>query len=338
MTWKKIDRSELAEWNKRLSRTDAHLFQYPMWNEPFGKMFFRSLYLLQEKNNLAKSYLAILSLGFGPFKIGLIQRGPILISEKTLDSEDLLKLKKFLRWKGFIFVRLTCQNPEILSAAKSLKSTIEKESFPFYRDLRQELVINYDSINEVFNSFTGRCRYKIRRAEKAGYIVKHTTSIEELKLIWPLFQKIAELKGFKRRPLRSFISLFQCSENTGFVRLFSVYYENRLVAARIMVRDKVTVFSLSSALDRVAIYKNISPGLLLHWEAMRYYFSKGVKVYNFGTRSGTVYEFKNSFHPKEIINPEPVTMVINPFLFQLWDRFALKAFFNTIYKLKKLVR
>ena len=335
MTWKEIDHSKLADWNKILSKTDAHLFQYPMWNEPFRKMFFKPMYLVLDER--IKLFVAILSIGISPFKIGLIQRGPVVISGNGLKKDNIMALKKWLRNKGYIFVRFTGRDDKIQSTIRSIHPTSEEEPFPFYRDLRNELVIYNKNTDELFKNFTKDCRYKIRRANKAGYIVKNTTSIDELISIWPLFEKIAKIKGFKRRPLSSFVELFQCSKGKKSVRLFSVHYNGNLVAARIMIRDKNNVFSLSSALDRDAIYKNVSPGLLLHWEAMQYYFARGIKVYNFGSRSGIVYEFKNSFHPEELINSQPVTMIISPYFYNLWSKLALKRFPNSIYRLKKLL-
>lgn len=337
MTWKKIKHIELGEWDRILSKTNAHLFQYPLWNEPFRKMFFKPVYLVLEEDSQPRLFVAILCLRFGPFKLGLIQRGPVVIQGDEINEQEILALQDWLRKNWYIFVRFSDHTDKQLEIIKSITTTVAEESFPFYRDLREELIISNKGRDELFKDFTKDCRYKIRRAIKAGYILENTASIDELNEFWPLFQKVAKSKGFKRRPLKSFVSLFKCSQQLKYVRIFSVHHNGNLVAARIMIRDKNNVFSLSSALDRDAIYKNVSPGLLLHWEAMQYYFARGIKVYNFGSRSGSVYEFKNSFHPEELINSQPVTMIISPFFYNLWSKLALKRFPNTIYRLKKLL-
>jgi len=339
VTWKKIKRSEFDKWNKRLSKIDAHLFQYPMWNEPFRKMYFKPLYLVLEEETGVRLYVAILSLGFFPYRVGLIQRGPVVLAGNGVKEDDFKALREWLRARGFIFVRFTGRNREMLSVIKSMNLTSEEEPFPFYRDMREELVIhNNDNIDNLFNNFPKKCRYKIRRARKSGYVVKHTTSVDELEAIWPLFQKVAMVKGFKRRPLKSFVVLFNYAHTIGFVRLFSVYHNKNLVAARIMIRDKNSAYSLSSALDRDALFKNISPGLLLHWESMQYFFSNSIKLYNFGSRSGSVYEFKNSFHPEELVNPLPVVMIINNLLYRSWKNLVLNYFYKMFFRIKKLIR
>jgi len=76
MSWRPIPRAELASWNQRLFSTDASLFQYPFWAEPFRKMHFQPRYLAYHDGASERAYVSVLSIGVPRFRIGLVLRGP----------------------------------------------------------------------------------------------------------------------------------------------------------------------------------------------------------------------------------------------------------------------
>lgn len=65
--------------------------------------------------------------------------------------------------------------------------------------------------------------------------------------------------------------------------------------------------------------------MLLHWYAMREFARTDppCSYYDLGTRSGSVYRFKQKFDPIERQYPPPVTVVTNAATYALWSGAAL---------------
>ena len=142
---------------------------------------------------------------------------------------------------------------------------------------------------------------------------------------WSLFCILAERKGFIYRPLDSYVEMVNLAQPHQCLKIFLAYLNEKPVEAIVVVRDRMSSYYISGALDVVALSnKQESPACLLQWEAMRFFFRQGVKYHNLGTRSGKVYQFKRKFRPTERVNPPPLTLVTNRFLYSLWSVIVLR--------------
>lgn len=337
--WRDIPPDELAAWNERLLLTDASLFQYPYWNEPLRKMRFSPRYLIYSSNGRPAAYACVLTLGIRGLCIGLLQRGPVsLLPDGHVPRSALEDLHGWAESRGYIFLRFTHSDPAFLECVASLGPSRREDAFPFYRDLREELTVEQvDDDATMLAGFQKTARQEIHKADQAGYAFQVTDSAEAMSDVWPLFASVSGKKGFRYRPLTSYVELIRLGRPHHLVRLYVAYLRDDPVEGILIVRDRDTAYYLSGALSVDALQGETSPSCLLHWRAMRDFFRLGVKYYHLGTRSGVVFQFKRKFRPAERVNPSPVTWVFHPRLYRAWSASVVRLGPFLWPKIKRLV-
>lgn len=319
--WTTIPQQELASWNQRLLQTDASLYQYPYWNEPFRRMYFSPQYLVYRSQNEPNAYVCILTIGLPRLKIGLVHRGPVSLgSGLAVSSSALEYLYQWAKDAGYIFLRFSHSDPEYLERIAVLGYSERTDSFPFYRDLSEELMIEQvEDDAQMLASFQPVARRKIKKASTVGYEISVSDSPEAFEAVWPLFQGLSKRKGFRYRPLASYLDLIRLARSQQCVRIYAAHLEGNPVGAILIIRDRINSCYMSGALDTDALQGQESPSCLLHWRAMRDLYRLGVRYYFLGTRSGLVYRFKQQFRPTERVIPPPVILVINRAGYRLWS-------------------
>lgn len=343
MKWKKIPHSELGVWDERLLKTNASIFQYPYWNEALRNTLIKPKYYCCFENEVQNAYICILSVGLPFLRVGIVRRGPVnLLDDTSVTATALKNLIKFVRRKGYIFLRFSFsdQSSDMRKKLQGFVTVRTMDAFPYYKDFDKELVVKQVvSDSEMLMGFQQIARQEIKGAKKLNYHIKITVTEEDFKRCWILFEKLSERKGFIYRSLDSYIKMIQLARTNDCVRLYSAYYDQRLVEAILIIRDRDNSYYLSGALDIDALpNKKASPSCLLQWKAMRDFYYKGTKYHNLGTRSGTVYQFKRKFRPKEIENSDSLTVVINNKWFVTWEIIVLRIFNSHMKKALNLIR
>jgi len=319
--WTPIRPDRLSAWNSRLLNTEAHLYQYPCWNEPFRRIHFTPRYLVYGSNGEPVAYVAILQIGFWPFRIGVIKGGPIsLVPKEAVSSIALNDLCVWARKRGYVFLRLSHPDSAFSDRIAELERTERLDPFPMYPHLEYDLVVEQlDDEARMLASFQKIARSDIRNASAVGYEIKVGDDPQFLVESWPLFERLSERKGTRiyNRPMESYLDLVRMAREQGSVRFYMAYLNGRLVESIIVVRDGNTAHYVAGALDVEGIkgHTTASPATLLHWNAMRDFYRLGVKYYSFG---GTVFTFKKKFRPLRRDFPPPVTVVIRPLLYRVW--------------------
>lgn len=322
--WQKIPERYLSQWQKRLLCTRASVFQYPFWNESLRTYYIVPTYLLCIEGHEPAAYVCILTIGFPPLRIGIVRRGPVsLLPERTVSLSALKSLQLWAKTHGYIFLRFTTgPNIELLQNLKLLPHVNEADSFPFYKDLSEELIVDQKADDtEMLTTFQAVARQEIKKADKLKYDIQVTDSPEAFERVWPIFQLLSNRKGFHYRPLKSYLKLISIARPDQCVRLYTAFLKERPVESVLIIRDRDTSHYLSGALDVSALpSRQASPSCLLQWRAMRDFFNLGAKYHNLGTKSGKVYQFKRKFRPTMTQNPPPLTLVANQLLFFAWSR------------------
>lgn len=324
--WQEISMSEVGNWNQRLLQANAPLFQLPFWNEPFRQLHFTPRYLAYVEAGERTAYTCILTAGLPGFRIGLIQRGPVALVQGAELNDSMLKaLRAWASGHGYVFLRFThpdAAHMELLAAQGKME---RQDAFPFYRDLRDELIVSLEADEtELQAGFQAVARRKIKHAQNAPYEIRSSDAPETLTAVWPLFERLGARKGFRFRPLASFLQLVELARVHQCVRLYVAYLAGQAVEAILILQDRQMAYYLIGALDTAAMGEHPSPSCLLHWLAMCESRQAGRRAYHLGTRSGKVYAFKRQFRPSETTTPPPVTWIIKPVRYQLWARLALQ--------------
>jgi hypothetical protein len=325
MSWHPIAQASLPSWNKRLFTTDASLFQYPFWAESFREMHFGPRYLVYSDGPSERAYVSILSLGLPALRIGLVLRGPVSLEGGAISRDALSALVRWARQHGFVFLRFSHTSADALDRIAALPNARRENPFPFYCDLDEELIVEQRADDAaMLSSFQPIARREIHKAQKVGYEIRASDSEEMFTEAWPLFRGLADRKGMRHRPLKSYLELLRQARPVHGACVYVAYLKGRPVEAILIARDSRVALYVSGALDVDALGDAESPSCLMHWQAMRDCYKLGQTRYNLGTSSGVVYQFKRKFRPDVIKLPANVTVVTNRPLFVIWKTLVLR--------------
>jgi len=318
--WFELDHDDLPAWNDFLRRTDASVYQYPFWNEPYRRLWVTPRYLVCGSRRNPLAFVGILSIGFGPAKVGLIFRGPSELNSSLTPSQSMFHgLFAWARAHGFMFLRFTHADPQVLTELASAGHALDVDAFPYMLDypiLSEDYIIEqHDSEEETLASFDREARRKIRRATEAGFQFRSDDSPSALQQSWPLYQDCARRKHFRlERPLSFYLELMRGAQFCNRARLYSVTLNGTTVGSTLIVRDRTMAHCLIAAFD--AEHRNSAA--FLHWHAMRDMYRLGARRYNMGPGPGSLARFKSQFCVVPMRYPGPLTIVLKENWFRLW--------------------
>jgi hypothetical protein len=305
--WHLIPQGELSEWNARLFETDAHLHQYPFWNEPLGSLHLQRDYLVYRIGNQNYWYICILSLGVPALRIGFVRAGPVSLLPGVIPSAKAFKeLLTWCKQRGYIFVRFSHSKPEVLEVAMRSSRSERTDPFPFYAGTVEELIVNQvDQDAQVLAGFQAVARRNIKHASAIGYEITAMDLPASMRTVESLVTKMEERKGrkFYRRSIKSYQELLRLAKPHNCCRLYVVALNGKPVQTILIARDRDTAHYILGALDVTALNGNASPSCLVHWRAMREFSRLGTIRYSLGGEgSGNFKIFKHKFRPRREVH------------------------------------
>lgn len=321
-TWFEVRREDLAVWNNILLDTDASLYQYPFWNEPYRRLWLTPRYLAWGTQDRPLAFVSILTIGFRSAKVGLVFRGPSCMhSRSELCHEAITALVDWAREQGYIFIRLTHSDPEVLTQLDASAHAENFDAFPYFLDYPVQspdyIVEQSDCEEATLASFDREVRRKIRRAQESGYEFRADDSPEALAQAWPIYQDCARRKNFRlERPLSVYTEAMRLAREHNCVRLYSLHLKDKMVGSTLAFRDRDMAHSLLAAFD--ADHRNAA--VFLHWHAMRDMYRMGARRYNMGPGPGALARFKQQFCEQPAAAPGVLTVVLNEHLFGIWRK------------------
>ena len=321
--WRELSREEAVPWSEKLLQTEASVFQFPFWNTAFQHMHMRPRYLVYHEFDRPLAYVCILTARLLRWKIGLVQRGPVGLEKSHFSTAALRDLYEWARGQQFVFIRFSHSSSEFLDHLAAVMPCKRMDGFPFYQDLSDELLVSLDGTEEdILARFQPIARRKIRKAATENYVISFSEGDSEMVSVWPLFDRLAARKGFQFRPLASYLDVLRHANHIGAARVYTARLNNEAVEALFIVRDRSTAYYISGALDIAALEGRESPSCLLHWKAMKDFKKMGIKQYHLGSES--VLQFKRQFRPRHVVNPIPLTVILNKPLYRVWQHVALR--------------
>jgi len=319
-SWFDIRQEDLPHWDNYLLESDAWLHQYSFWNEPLRALGLEPRYLAWGSPSDPRAYVCILTTGFRPVKIGLVFRGPICLQAGfEIPETALAQLMDWARADGYMFIRFTHSDPEIIGGIASRDSAREIDAFPYFQDFPMQspdfVVAQSESEEETLAGFDREVRRKLKRAVELGYEFRSCDSVDVLSEHWPLYQDCARRKGFRlERPLSFYAQILRRARRHNCARVYSVHSDGEVVGSAFVVRDSGSAHCLLAAFAP----EHRHAAVFLHWKAMRDMFRLGPRNYNFGPGPGSLARFKQQFAKRGAACPGPVTIVLNDPLFRLW--------------------
>jgi hypothetical protein len=338
--WTEVSQEGLNDWDIRLQNTAASLYQYPFWNEPFRRLFFKPRYLLYKCGDKEISFVSILTIGFSGIRIGLIRYGPVCLDEnEKISKEAWFKLKLWAKRHGYIFLRITNSNEQALEIVSSMDTARRIDAFPLYPEDPEELIAPmHVNENQMISEFDHEVRRQIRRAQEVGYQIVHSESPESFSDVWPLAEAMVTRKQINCRPFSYYHNLMICGTRAKCCRLYMAKFDDKAVQGIIVARCGKVAYYIFGALDVGIMPNNHSPSYLLHMHAMRDFINLGAEFYHVGNRANRVYQFKKKFKPVEYKTAVPVTLITNPFLYSLWSMSILKLGQPSFEWIRKIVQ
>ncbi|HEY6770024.1 MAG TPA: GNAT family N-acetyltransferase [Candidatus Sulfotelmatobacter sp.] len=334
--WTEINREDVPLWDNILLSSNASLYQYPFWNEPQRPLRLRPRYLLLENEEKLLAYVCILTVGFGPAKIGLVFRGPVLLQKQDeLPADAMTQLLAWARAQGYMFIRFTNTDAAVMSLVASAGDSRPMDAFPYFLDYPifspDYIVEQRDSEAETLAGFDREVRRKIRRATEMGYEFRCSDSPAALAGLWPLYQECARRKHFRlERPLSVYMEAMRMARSGGCAQVFAVYLNGRPVGSTLIFRDRDTAHCMLAAFEA----DHRQSAVFLHWNCMRYMYAQGATRYNMGPGPGTLARFKEQFSRRGLECPAPITLVLKEGWFRVW----MKAVFPLAKKLRPILR
>jgi hypothetical protein len=326
-SWNPISNTDLDSWNERLLRTSAQYHQFPFWNETYRMLKFEPVYLTWTQNGVPCAYVCLLSLGLPGYRFGLIHNGPVnLESDGPVPLIVLEELKQWAKQNGFVFLRFTGFNAELLETIAYLAQASRVNPFPFYSlGHNQALLVELkDSEEEMLASFQRVARQNIAQARRAGYEIRVSDDAKDLEEAWILFQRLTQRKGFAlKRPQEMWADIIRRASPQKCARIYTARLDSRLLQVILVVRDARIAECKLAALDMEALAGNYSPTSLLQWHAMRESYQLGCKYYNLGPPSGAVGTYKSKFRPVLKESQPAVTLITKPASYRMWSKIGL---------------
>jgi len=162
-------------------------------------------------------------------------------------------------------------------------------------DLRAEL-------DDIFMSLHATSvRQRIRRAARNKLQFRIAEDEQELKNFYDLETGVRRKKGLPPPPYRFYYNIWKYLKPLGFFFLPVVEYENKIIAAAIVLKFKNKFYLEYSASD--GNYLKYSPNQLLIWKTIAMAHEQGAESFDFGRSSlsnTSLIEFKERWAAKRI--------------------------------------
>ena len=264
---------------------------------------------------VAQASLAARSLG--PLKVMVVSKGPVLDYRDTdLASAVLAELESRARQRALVWLKI---DPDVVLATglpgsendqrdeigaglhdllKSSGWRFSDSQVQFRNTLTIDLARGED---EILAGMSGNTRRKIRVAGKKGISVRPGT-IEDIPLLYQLYQATGERDNFLIRPLAYYERAWRDFMQAGLAQAFIAEYQGKAIAHVILFhfgRKCWYFYGASSNEERQRM-----PNYALQWAAIKWAKAQGYAVYDFWGAPDKfdesdplwgVYQFKRGF-------------------------------------------
>jgi len=170
-------------------------------------------------------------------------------------------------------IKNTQENNKILKNLGFIPATTHES------DAELTLVVDLrKSEEEILAQMRKNTRYSVRKAEKEGVVVKRATDMSlfsDFELLYNETVSRHKWVGYKIDYIKKEFEAFRKTDSS---YMFVAYYKNEPIAAAIFITAGIQ--AIYHHAGSAAKYKEIPSAYLLHWEAIKFFKSRGLKLYN----------------------------------------------------------
>ena len=336
--WKIIPDNEINNWNDKLRISSAHLYQYPLWNDPLKSVGLNPTYLCCcDSSGTYLAFVCIISPSIPIFKFGVIRCGPVnLQSDGPLSAEILSSLAHYSRALGFMCLRVSTTDETIETSMSAAGKIDNDDALPILAHYDHELVAPLlETDDDQLKHMKSGLRNKVRKAEKAGYKLIRCNEPHDLEKLWVLVDAMDKRKGAQiyARPLSSYLMLTNMAYEHNSGDLYYVSLDDIPVQVILIIHDRDTAHYVMGSMDLEKIGKNPSPSGWAHWKVMRSSFNKGLSRYSFGNEGDEgLKRFKLQFLAEKTKYLPTFTVILQPIKYTLW-----KLLFPLANKIREMI-
>ena len=174
------------------------------------------------------------------------------------------------------------------------------------------------SEEELLGQMYSKTRYNIGLAEKKGISARGGSALggKNFEEFWKLMEQTTKRDGFHAHPKEYYRKLLEIPG----VELFVAEYQNKIIAANIVVFYNKTAIYLHGASDYEQ--RNLMAAPLLQWEQIREAKKRGCAEYDFWgideIKWPGVTRFKKGFSGKEIDYPGAHDLIFQPLWYKIY--------------------
>jgi len=175
------------------------------------------------------------------------------------------------------------------------------------------------SEEDLWKDFRKTTRNSIKTAINKGITVKSTDTLDFFKYFEPIYLDTIKRQKWHGYSLQYIKKEFEVFQKSGDVRMFVAFLGEQPISTSIFIHHrKQIIYHHSGSLTQ---YRNIPSTYLLHWEAIKYYKSIGMELYNFWgvcPENETNHPwyglslFKRGFTKDELSHIHPHDLLISP--------------------------
>lgn len=183
----------------------------------------------------------------------------------SASKEEMSEVLKFLKKKGFSFVRAEYTNKKVKTNFKIKKTKNRQPENTWILDLNK-------SEEDLLQEMHSKTRYNIKLAEKKDVEIRESNDVD---IFWSLVEKTSTRQNIKSHSKNYYAQMLKLS----FVSQQIAYLEDVPVASNLIVKWGNTVTYLHGASNYE--YRNIMAPYLLQWEVIKKAKKEGFKEYDF---------------------------------------------------------
>ena len=251
------------------------------------------LRLAFERRGQVVAMASLLTRKLGPLKVMYVSKGPALdYADIELVEQALNELEGRATGFGVAWLKI---DPDVIAATglpgsaddrsdergRSLERMLRRRGWRYSDSqvqFRNTLTIDLRrGEDEILAAMSGNTRRKIRAAVKKGVVVRAAT-VDDLPLLYQLYQITGERDGFLIRPFNYYRRAWVGFMRAGLAQAFVAEYEGKAIAQVILFhfgRKCWYFYGASSNEERGRM-----PNYALQWEAIKWAKARGYAIYD----------------------------------------------------------
>jgi lipid II:glycine glycyltransferase (peptidoglycan interpeptide bridge formation enzyme) len=133
--------------------------------------------------------------------------------------------------------------------------------------------------SELWDMMTKECRKNIRGSSKRGVTVDDMTTAQGVEILYHILQRTYERAKVPLADRSMFAAAFAILQPRGLMKIFIAWYQERPVAAQVVLLYKHTVYAWHAGVERI---KSIYPGESVTWYTLEWGQRQGYELFDFG--------------------------------------------------------